>query len=58
MDNETEKEVMKAIEELGEEITVLIIAHRLTTLKNCNKIIKLNKNYTILTGSYQEVINA
>jgi ATP-binding cassette, subfamily B, bacterial PglK len=58
LDNETEKEVMKAIEELGEEITVLIIAHRLTTLKNCNKIIKLNKNYTILTGSYQEVINA
>jgi len=57
LDNETEKEVMEAIEDLGGEITVLIIAHRLTTLKGCDRIVKLDKNHAIHTGSYQEIIN-
>ena len=57
LDNETEWEVMKAIEEIGEEITVLIIAHRLTTLKGCDKIVKLGKKYTVHVGNYQEMIN-
>ena len=57
LDNKTEQEVMRAIEELGKEITVLIIAHRLTTLKGCDKIVKLDKNNTTHVGSYQEMIN-
>jgi ATP-binding cassette, subfamily B, bacterial PglK len=57
LDNETEHAVMHAIEDLGEEVTILIIAHRLTTLKGCDKIIKLEKDYTISIGSYKEVIN-
>ena len=57
LDNETEREVMEAIGDLGKEITVLIIAHRLTTLKGCDKIVKLDKNYTVHVGSYQEMIN-
>lgn len=57
LDNGTEREVMKAIKSLGKEITVLIIAHRLTTLKGCDKIVKLDKNYTAHMGSYQEMID-
>ena len=57
LDNETEREVMKAIEELGKEKTVLIIAHRLTTLKGCDKIISLEKNNTIQTLTYKEVVS-
>jgi ATP-binding cassette subfamily B protein len=57
LDNGTEREVMKTIKDLGKEITVLIIAHRLTTLKGCDKIVKLDKNYTVHVGSYQEMIN-
>ena len=45
LDNETEQAVMNAIDDLGEEITILIIAHRLTTLKGCDKIIKLEKDF-------------
>jgi ATP-binding cassette, subfamily B, bacterial PglK len=56
LDSETEREVMKAIKSLGKEITVLIIAHRLTTLKECDKIVKLDKNQTIHEGSYREII--
>jgi ATP-binding cassette, subfamily B, bacterial PglK len=44
LDNETEQAVMEAIEGLGSEITILIIAHRLTTLKSCDQIVKLDKN--------------
>ena len=57
LDNETEQAVMKAIDDLGEEITILIIAHRLTTLKDCNNIIKLDKDHFVYTGSYKEIIN-
>lgn len=56
LDSETEREVMKAIKSLGKEITVLIIAHRLTTLKECDKIVKLDKNQAIHEGSYREII--
>jgi ATP-binding cassette, subfamily B, bacterial PglK len=57
LDNETEREVMEAIGSIGKEITVLIIAHRLTTLKGCDQIVKLDKNYTAHVGSYEQMIN-
>jgi len=41
IDHETEQAVMEAIEDLSADLTVLIIAHRLTTLKNCTQIIEL-----------------
>ena len=57
LDNETEREVMKAIKGLGDEITVLIIAHRLTTLKDCDKVVQLGDNHALSVGSYQEMVN-
>lgn len=41
LDNETEQAVMQAIEALSDDLTVLIIAHRLSTLKNCTQIIEI-----------------
>jgi len=43
LDNETEQSVMQAIEGLSTELTLFIIAHRLTTLKKCDMIIKIDK---------------
>ena len=57
LDNETEREVMEAIKNLGGEITILIIAHRLTTLKDCDKVVKLDNNHVLSIGSYQEIVN-
>ena len=44
LDHETEQSVMKAIEDLSADLTILIIAHRLTTIKNCTQIIDLNSS--------------
>jgi ATP-binding cassette subfamily B protein len=56
LDNETEQAVMEAIEGLSDHLTILIIAHRLTTLKNCNQIVELGSNGVVYTGTYQEVV--
>ncbi|UTR14867.1 ABC transporter ATP-binding protein/permease [Salipaludibacillus sp. LMS25] len=42
LDNETEKEIMKAIDGLKGEKTLIIIAHRLTTIENCDTVFKMN----------------
>jgi ATP-binding cassette subfamily B protein len=56
LDGETESAVMKVIDDLGSNVTVLIIAHRLTTLKNCDRIICLNEGRIEKYGSYAEII--
>ena len=56
LDNETEAAVMQAIEELHEDLTVLIIAHRLTTLKSCDVIVELEHGTIKRIGSYADVI--
>jgi len=44
LDNETEKAVLESIEDLGKDLTILIIAHRLSTLKDCSQIVELSKD--------------
>jgi ABC-type bacteriocin/lantibiotic exporter with double-glycine peptidase domain len=57
LDNETEQAVMDAIEGLSKELTVLIIAHRLTTLKSCTHIMELHAGGINCIGNYQEIVN-
>lgn len=52
LDSITEKEVMESIENLHRDLTILIIAHRLTTLQHCDEIIKLEHGKVIDKGSY------
>lgn len=56
LDNETEEAVMQAIAGLSENLTILIIAHRLTTLKNCTEIVELGSSEIMRTGTYQEIV--
>ncbi len=55
LDNETEQTVMEAINGLEKDLTILIIAHRLTTLKDCDQIVKLDNNNNIRVGTYDEI---
>lgn len=57
LDSETERDVMDAIEGLSKDITLLIIAHRVTTLKSCTQIIELCNGRIRQAGSYEEIIN-
>jgi len=43
LDNETEQSVIQAIEGLNKDLTLLIIAHRISTLKNCTQIVDLGQ---------------
>jgi ATP-binding cassette subfamily B protein len=56
LDNDTELAVMQAIESLGDDLTILIVAHRLTTLKSCSKIIELNNGTVSRVGTYQAIV--
>ena len=55
LDDATEKSVMEAINSLDEDLTVLMIAHRLSTLKGCEVIYKLSHGRIIESGSYEQV---
>lgn len=56
LDGETERGVMEAIEKLSMELTVLIVAHRLTTLKGCTHVVELADGKIKRVGTYQEII--
>jgi len=58
LDNETEKAVMEAVNNLGKDITIILIAHRLNTVKNCDIIFKLDKGQLIGQGTFDELINS
>ncbi len=56
LDNETETKVMEAINGLSNDLTVIIISHRLTTLRNCTKIFELDEGKISCERSYQEIV--
>ncbi|MDG1900538.1 MAG: ATP-binding cassette domain-containing protein, partial [Candidatus Marinimicrobia bacterium] len=57
LDTESEKNVQEAIEKLMRNRTVIVIAHRLSTVHNADKIIVLDKGEIIDEGSHDELIN-
>jgi ATP-binding cassette subfamily B protein len=56
LDNETELAVMEGIEQLADDLTILIVAHRVSTLKRCDKIFRMDKGEVIAEGVYEEMV--
>ena len=56
LDDETEAAVMSAVEELGKELTIILIAHRLSTVANCDRVYRLSGGRIVEQGSYDEVV--
>jgi ATP-binding cassette, subfamily B, bacterial PglK len=57
LDNETEAAVMDSIDAIGSDITVLMVAHRLSTLKACDVIYELDAGEITRWASYREIIS-
>ena len=58
LDNETEKQIVDEINRLIGIKTLIIIAHRLSTLEHCDRIYEFNDGKIINTCSYKELLGA
>lgn len=57
LDQETEQAVIEAIAGLDKDVTILMIAHRISSLRECDQIFELQKNTIRLLGSYEQLIS-
>lgn len=57
LDNETKWDAMQAIRRLSGEKTVIIIAHRLSTVGNCDKLYFIKDGEVIDSGVYDELFD-
>ena len=57
LDNQTEREVTEAIANMHGSRTVIAIAHRLSTVKDCDQLIYLRDGQLGGVGTYQELIS-
>jgi ATP-binding cassette subfamily B protein len=58
LDNTTERSVMEAIDGLDESLTIILIAHRLSTLRQCNTIFVMDKGTVVAQGNYKDLIES
>jgi ATP-binding cassette, subfamily B, bacterial PglK len=56
LDNLTEKAVMTAVANLGRAKTIVMIAHRLSTVQHCDSIIMMERGAIVARGSYDELL--
>jgi ATP-binding cassette, subfamily B, bacterial PglK len=56
LDTVTERSVMDEIYALSTELTIVLIAHRLSTVKHCDRIFLLNAGQCVAQGSYDELL--
>ena len=56
LDNLTEQAVMEAVQNLGHDITIILIAHRLSTVKECDTIFLLEKGELKGQGSFDQLV--
>ena len=55
LDNRTESDLMRAVESLGRNITLIMVAHRMTTVQKCDKIILLEDGCIRAQGTFEEL---
>ena len=56
LDNDTEKEIIKELQSLKGQVTLIIIAHRLTTVQFCDRIYRLEAGKVTAEGTYDQVV--
>ena len=56
LDNETQRKIQNAINNLKNEYTIMIIAHRFSTILNCDKIFFIDKGKVVDSGTHEELL--
>lgn len=56
LDTETELSVMESIDSLDRDLTIILVAHRITTLSRCDKIVELEQGRVKLECTYQDLL--
>jgi len=56
LDNTTEREFMQALEAMSGHKTMIMIAHRLSTVKNCDRLYLVKEGKVVDSGTYKELI--
>lgn len=56
LDSETERAVMEALDSLNHKKTIILVAHRLTTLRNCDNIFVLEEGHLVDQGRYSDLV--
>ncbi|MBR9814577.1 ABC transporter ATP-binding protein [bacterium] len=56
LDDATERAVIECVDRLSRELTVIMIAHRVTTLRGCDLIVELSTGQIKRSGSYNEIV--
>lgn len=56
LDSDTEQEVMQSLGAIAAGLTVVLIAHRLSTLASCDRVIRLENGRIAQSGTYQQVV--
>jgi ATP-binding cassette subfamily B protein len=58
LDNTTEQSVMDAIDSLDRNLTIIMVAHRLSTVKRCDVIYELEMGRVVAQGSFDELLQS
>ena len=58
LDGLTEQKIMQSIHNIASDITVIIIAHRLNTIKECDMIYLIDKGKIVADGTYSELLES
>ena len=56
LDNITQKEIQESIDNISKDYTIIIVAHRLSTIINCNKIYMLDNGKIVDSGTHKELL--
>lgn len=56
LDNTTEQAVMDAVDNLNRDLTILLIAHRFTTVRRCDTIIEMEYGRVVAQGTYEQLL--
>ena len=56
MDSLSESAIMNTINKIGSDMTTIIVAHRLSTIKNCDKIFVLKDGHLVETGDHKSLL--